>query len=125
MTMPPAQAMRKAKESLLPHWAGETHTEPVKIIIATIPKLVGLKMCLRSSLNKNLLVMVITAVRNAKRRVLVRSKRQRENPEMSALRGSKELRPNIRVHAHWTNKTVESKTTSCGQPMSNSSQPTP
>jgi hypothetical protein len=46
MTMPPRDAIKKANWSLLPHCAGDTQTSPLSAIIATMPKLVGLKMCL-------------------------------------------------------------------------------
>src|SRR5215475_3524183 len=98
--MPPAQAMKNAKYNLLPHCAGETQTWLVKSIIATIPKLVGLKMCFRPRWRTNLLTIVITAVRTASARLLVRSNRQSERPEISGLRGSKKGRRNIRVQAY-------------------------
>src|ERR687891_814467 len=80
--------MRKAKYSLLPHWAGETQTWLVRSSIATIPKFVGLKICFWPRLRANLLAMVTTAVRNASNGLLVRSSKQSESPEIRALRGS-------------------------------------
>src|SRR5215475_8137013 len=84
--------MKNAKYSLLPHCAGDTQTWLVKSIIATIPKLVGLKMCFRHRWRTNLLTIVSAAVRNTRARLLVRSNRQSERPEISGLRGSKKGR---------------------------------
>src|SRR4030095_8135747 len=100
MTIPPAQAMKNAKYNLPPHCAGETQTWLVKSIMATIPKLVGLKMCFRPRLRTNVLGIVPTAVRNASNRLLVRSNRQSERPEINGLRGSKAGRRNIPVQAY-------------------------
>ncbi len=100
MTIPPAQAMKNAKYSLLPHCAGETQTWLVRSIMATIPKLVGLKMCFRPRFRTNLLRMVTMAVRNTRTRLLVRTNRQSERPEISGLRGSNEGKRNSRVQAY-------------------------
>src|SRR6266850_2343725 len=100
MTIPPAHAIKNAKYSLLPHCAGETQTWLVRSIMATIPKLVGLKMCFRPRLRTNLLTIVTMAIRNVRTRLLVRSNRQSERPEINGLRGSKEGRRNIRVQAY-------------------------
>src|SRR4029434_3017067 len=100
MTIPPEQGMKNAKYSLLPHCAGETQTWLVKSIMATIPKLVGLKMCFPPRLRTNLLTIVTTAVRNTSNRLLVRSNRQSERPEINGLRGSKAGRRSILVQAY-------------------------
>src|SRR5215510_135592 len=123
--MPPAQAMKNAKYNLLPHCAGETQTWLVKSIIATIPKLVGLKMCFRPRRKTNLLTIVTIAIRTASARLLVRSNRQSERPEISGLRGSKNGRQDNRVQAYCVSKTVPNETTICGHSISNPSQPTP
>src|SRR5436190_6192143 len=88
-TRPPRHTTKKPNKAKSPHWPGETQTLlPVKIIIRTMPKLVGLKMCLPFQRRVNLLAMVTNAVAAARSKELVRSKRQRERPEMSALLGS-------------------------------------
>src|SRR6266498_2860501 len=92
MTIPPAHAMKNAKYSLLPHCAGETQTWLVRSIMATIPKLMGLKMCFPPRLRTNLLTIVTTAVRNAGSRLLVRSNRQSERPEINGCGRRKQAR---------------------------------
>src|SRR4051812_36836978 len=54
-----------------------------------MPKLVGLKTCLPRTRRTNLPAMVTTAASAARAQELVRSSRQRESPEIRALRGSK------------------------------------
>lgn len=98
--MSPAQAIANPKNAALPHWPGETHTPPVKSIIATRPKLVGLKRCFPFHRMRNFDVIVITAARTATRRRFVRSKRQSERPEIKALFGSKTGSFQIRVQAY-------------------------
>ena len=85
----PAQTMRKAKTSALPHWPGDTQTSAPAASIATIPKFVGLKRCFPFQRRRNLLAMVTAAAAAARRGDDVRSKRQSERPEISALQGSK------------------------------------
>src|SRR6516162_9464126 len=111
MTIPPAQAIKSARYNLLPHCAGETQTWLVRSIEATIPKLVGLKTCFLPRLRTNLLRMVTIPVRNASTRLLVRSNRQSERPEISGLRGSKEGKRNIRVQTYCVSRTAPSEMT--------------
>ena len=56
--------------------------------MATKPKLVGLKRCLPRKRSTNLLAMVRIAAATASAGALVRSRRQTDRPEISALRGS-------------------------------------
>jgi transcriptional regulator of nitric oxide reductase len=53
-----------------------------------MPPLVGLKACLPSTRIRNLPAIVRMAARTARSSRFVRSRRQRESPEMRALRGS-------------------------------------
>ena len=100
-TTSPTQAIRKAKKVVLPHWPGETQTASVAVNIATRPKLVGLKTCLPSHRTTNLLAMATAAVRTASSATSVRSSRQSERPEISALLGSNAGSRQMRVHAYW------------------------
>jgi hypothetical protein len=65
-------AIRKAKCSLLPHCAGDTQTAPVSAIMITMPKLVGLKICLPRQRQINLLAMVTIAAAISSRGLLAK-----------------------------------------------------
>lgn len=67
----------------------------------------------------------MTAVASVRTRLLVRSSKHSERPEISGLRGSKDGSRNILVHAYWIAKTLAREMKICGQAMSNSRQPTP
>ena len=66
----------------------------------TTPKFVGLKRCLPLNRMTNLLAMVTMAAAMARPTELVRSRRQSESPEISALRGSNAARVQMRVQAY-------------------------
>jgi hypothetical protein len=105
-TSPPAEARRNPNTAVLPHWPGETHTWPVTSIMATRAKFVGLKTCLAPTRRRNLLPIAVAAVSTARVRELVRSRRQSDSPEISALFGSKPGRPDRRVPANCARRTV-------------------
>src|SRR6476659_10469697 len=86
-TSPPRHAIRNAKNATFPHCAGETHTSPVASIVATTPKFVGLNRCLPLIRITNLLLTVTMAAAIERDDEIVRSRRQRESHEISALRG--------------------------------------
>lgn len=100
-TRPPRHAKRKPRNAALLHWPGETHTDGVRRRSTTMPKFVGLKRCLCFTRRTNLLPTVRTAARTARSAEPVRSSRQSERPEMSALLGSDRGRPARRVPASW------------------------
>jgi hypothetical protein len=72
----------------------------VSNIIATMPKLVGLKKCLPLVRTRNLLAMVTAAAAIARPVEFVRSRRQSDSPEIRALRGSNAGSFQSRVHAY-------------------------
>src|SRR5207249_394117 len=71
-TKPPRQTTKKLKNAKSPHCPGETHAAPrLSRIMDTIPKLVGLKMCLLFQRRRNLLATAPVAVAAARRSELV------------------------------------------------------
>src|SRR5580704_14846048 len=119
-TRPPRHAIRNAKNATLPHWPGDTHTSPVVAISAMMPRLVGLKMCLPPILMTNLLETATTAAADAISRLLVRSSRQSESPEMSALRASKAGSFQATVQAYWVTTAVPVRSAAQGSETSKS-----
>src|SRR5437868_2900348 len=87
-TIPPRHAIRNAKVAAFRHCPGDTQASLVKNIIATMPKFVGLNICLPRNRNTNLLATVIAAAAAASASEFVRKSRQSESPEIHALRGS-------------------------------------
>ena len=88
--MPPTHTMPNAKNATLPHCPGDTHAQPsAQTSRRTSAKLVGLKRCLPFQRSKNLLATAAAGATAASQREFVRSRRQSDNPEISALRGSK------------------------------------
>jgi hypothetical protein len=93
--------------------------------MATSAKLVGLKTCLPPTRRTNLLAMAMAAVTTTRPREPARSKRQSESPEIRALLGSKVGRPERRVAASWTSRTVARMATAWEAGRSNPSHPRP
>src|SRR2546422_362065 len=90
ITSPPRHTSRNAKYAAAPHWPGDTQAWPSLANVATTrAKFVGLRICLLSSRRRNLLKMASPAAPIARRSEFVRSSKQSDNPEMSALFGSK------------------------------------
>lgn len=117
--------MRKARNAACPHWPGDTHACPVARIIATSPKLVGLKMCLPRQRTTNLLAIVTAAPRAAIVSEFVRRRRHSDSPEISGLRGSNAGRRQRRVQSHCVASAVASIVAACAIPISKSSQTVP
>lgn len=84
-TRPPTHAISNANNAIDPHCPGETQTRSLNSSMATRPPFVGLKTCLPRKRMTNLLPMVMTAASIASRVSFVRSSRQSERPEISAL----------------------------------------
>src|ERR1041385_5034120 len=85
-TSEPAQARRNAKNAAEPHCPGDTHACLLTSSIATMPPLVGLKTCLPSTRIRNFAATVTIAASTASSIRFVRRRRQRERPEINALR---------------------------------------
>ncbi len=124
-TSPPRQASRKAKNAAFPHWPGETQTPPVASIVATMPKLVGLKTCLPRTRSANLPAMVTAAASAASAAELVRNSRQSDSPEIRALRGSKAGSRQTRVQAYWVSRATASRRSARPGGISRSRRVTP
>lgn len=94
-TANPKMPMQKSNIPLLPHWPGEIHALPVIRIVVMIPKLVGLKKCLRDAvitpsdfcvMRKINLEEILSAPANSITTTsFVLSNRQRLSAEMMAL----------------------------------------
>ena len=84
-----APAIRNANNAASPHWAGDTQPASLSSSITTRPMFVGLKTCLPFHRTRNLLPIATAAAAIASSGSLVRSKRQSDRAEISALRGSK------------------------------------
>jgi hypothetical protein len=115
-TRAPAQARKKPKKADEPHCPGETHAPPPESsAVAARPKLVGLKTCLPRTRSTNLLPTARTAALAASAGELVRRSRQRERPEMRALRGSNRGRPTAFPKTYWApRQTASSRMTRPG-----------
>src|SRR5262249_30874407 len=126
-TRQPADASRKLNVARLPHCPGDTHTPSVRESRATLAKFAGVDTCLPLHRRRNLLEIASAAASTASASSFVRSSRQSDSAEISALQGSNRVSPAAQPHAYCVASAVAtiSSTRDAGWPKSRPTSPYP